>query len=158
MHHPPSHRTRTLILASVLHGFTHVYQVALLPLYLLIQKDFKLAGIGQATFLVTLLMMAYFLRATRWVHLRIVSAARKLLAVGLLINATGFIGLAFAPNYFMALACVAIAGFGGSFFHPAATAMVVRLYPVGTGRALGIIGMGRERRFFPWADLLWLAR
>jgi hypothetical protein len=61
MHDSPFHRTRTLILASALHAFTHVYQVALLPLYFLIQQDFKLAGVGQATFLVTLLMMAYFL-------------------------------------------------------------------------------------------------
>jgi MFS family permease len=46
------------------------------------------------------------------------------------------------------LLCVAVAGFGGSFYHPAATAMVVRLYPVGTGRALGIIGMGASVGFF----------
>jgi MFS transporter, FSR family, fosmidomycin resistance protein len=146
--HSPSHRTRTLILATVLHGFTHVYQVALLPLYFLIQKDLKLTGVGQATFLVTLLMMAYFLPSYPLGALADRVSRKKLLAIGLLINAAGFVALAFAPNYGTALLCVTIAGFGGSFYHPAATAMVARLYPVGTGRALGIIGMGASVGFF----------
>src|SRR5688572_20542221 len=148
MHPLPSHRTRTLILASVLHGFTHVYQVALLPLYFLIQQDFKLAGVGQATFLVTLLMLAYFLPSYPLGALADRVSRKKLLALGLLINAAGFVGLAFAPNYFAALICVAVAGFGGSFYHPAATAMIARLYPVGTGKALGILGMGASVGFF----------
>ena len=146
--HSPSHRTRTLVLATVLHGFTHVYQVALLPLYFLIQQDLKLSGVGQATFLVTLLMMAYFLPSYPLGALADRVSRKKLLAIGLLINATGFVALAFAPNYGAALLCVTVAGFGGSFYHPAATAMVARLYPVGTGRALGIIGMGASVGFF----------
>jgi MFS family permease len=146
--HSPSHRTRTLVLATVLHGFTHVYQVALLPLYFLIQKDLKLTGVGQATFLVTLLMMAYFLPSYPLGALADRVSRKKLLAIGLLINAAGFVALAFAPNYGTALLCVIVAGFGGSFYHPAATAMVARLYPVGTGRAFGIIGMGASVGFF----------
>jgi MFS family permease len=43
---------------------------------------------------------------------------------------------------------VILAGIGGSFFHPAATAMVARLYPVGTGRALGLVAMGASVGFF----------
>ena len=56
--------------------------------------------------------------------------------------------LAFAPNYGWAVAALVIAGIGGSFYHPAATAMVARLYPVGTGRALGLIGIGASVGFF----------
>jgi len=51
-----------LILVSLLHAFTHIYQVALLPLYLPIQKGFGLASVGSSTFLVTLMMAAYSLR------------------------------------------------------------------------------------------------
>ena len=36
-HH--AHRARTLWLSGVLHAFTHLYQVALLPLYYLLLKD-----------------------------------------------------------------------------------------------------------------------
>ena len=43
------HRTRTLWLTGVLHAFTHLYQVALMPLYLLMQKDFNFASVSQAT-------------------------------------------------------------------------------------------------------------
>jgi MFS family permease len=145
---PASHRTRTLFLATVLHAFTHVYQVALLPLYLPIQRDFALPGVGKATLLVTVLMIAYFLPSYPLGVLADRVSRKKLLGMGLVINGAGFIGLALAPNYATALTCVAIAGFGGSFYHPAATAMIARLYPVGTGRALGILGMGASLGFF----------
>src|SRR6185369_12769671 len=46
------------------------------------------------------------------------------------------------------VASMVLAGFGGSFYHPAATAMVARLYPVGTGRALGLAAMGASVGFF----------
>lgn len=142
------HKTRTLWLVGVLHAFTHVYHVALIPLYLLIQRDFGFAGVGQATSLVTVLMVAYFLPsyglgvlADRWNR-------RKLLGWGLAINGMGFVALAFSPNYACAVASVVIAGFGGSFYHPAATALVARLYPVNTGRALGLLGIGASVGFF----------
>lgn len=73
---------------------------------------------------------------------------KTLLGVGLAINGLGFVGLSWAPTYGMALAAVALAGVGGSFFHPAATAMVARLYPVGTGKALGLLGIGASVGFF----------
>ena len=47
------HRTRTLWLIGALHAFTHLYQVALLPLYLRIQHELKLDRVEQATLLVT---------------------------------------------------------------------------------------------------------
>ncbi len=142
------HRTRTLALAAVLHAFTHIYQVALMPLYLPIVADLKLAGEGQATLLVTVMLVAYFAPAYPVGVLADKFSRKKLLGLGLLINALGFIGLAFAPNYPAALACVALSGFGGSFFHPAATSLVAKLYPVGTGRALGLLGVGASFGFF----------
>ena len=59
------HRTRTLWLSGFLHAFTHLYQVALLPLYLLIvqDKNFAIHTVEQATFLVTVLMLSYFVPA-----------------------------------------------------------------------------------------------
>jgi len=43
---------------------------------------------------------------------------------------------------------VAVAGFGGSFYHPAATAMIARLFPRTTGKALGLVGIGAGAGFF----------
>jgi MFS transporter, FSR family, fosmidomycin resistance protein len=142
------HRQRTLALCTVLHAFTHVYQVALLPLYFLIQKDLGLARVEQATFLVTALMISYFapsffmgIMADYW-------SRKKILAWGLAINGLGFIALSQAKTYSAALLCMIVAGIGGSFFHPAATALVVRLFPGTAGKALGFLGIGAGVGFF----------
>jgi MFS family permease len=97
---------------------------------------------------VTVQMIAYFLPSYAMGVLADRVSRKKLLGLGLFINALGYVGLAFAPNYACALIAMIVAGFGGSFFHPAATAMVARLYPVGTGRALGLIGIGASIGFF----------
>src|SRR5437773_1892579 len=143
-----AHRVRTLWLCGALHGFTHLYHVALLPLYFLIQRDFHLEKLGRATLLLTVMMAAYFIPSYPMGMLADRVSRKKLLGIGLLINALGFVALGLAPNYSMALIAVIVAGFGGSFYHPAATAMVARLYPVGTGRALGLVGIGASIGFF----------
>jgi MFS family permease len=142
------HHYRTLTLVSVLHAFTHLYQVALMPLYLPIQKTFNLGNVGSSTFLVTLMMISYFLPSYPMGVLADRVSRKKLLGLGLAINGLGFVGLAFAPSYPLALASMVVAGFGGSFFHPAATALIARLFPVNTGRALGLIGIGAGVGFF----------
>ncbi len=144
----PAHKARTLTLVSVLHAFTHIYQVALMPLYLPIQKSFQRDHVGEATFLVTLMMLSYFLPSYPQGVLADRFSRKKLLGLGLAINGLGFIGLALAPTYALALAAVVVAGVGGSFFHPAATALIARLYPTNTGKALGLIGIGAGAGFF----------
>ena len=143
-----THKTRMLWLCGLLHAFTHLYHVALIPLYLPLQRDLGLPSVDQATLLQTVLMLSYFVPsywlgvlADRWDR-------RKLLAWGLAINGLGFAGLALASNYVLALASVVVAGLGGCCYHPAATALVARLYPVGTGRALGLVGIGASVGFF----------
>jgi len=143
-----NHKTRTLWLVGALHACTHVYHVALIPLYLLIQRDFHFASVAQATSLVTVLMLAYFLPSYGLGVLAERVSRIKLLGYGLAINGLGFIALAFSPTYACAVASLIVAGIGGSFFHPAATAMVARLFPVGTGKALGLVGMGASVGFF----------
>src|ERR1043165_7322097 len=123
------HRIRMLCVSVTLHAFTHLYGVALMPLYLLIQRDYRLESVGEATLLLTVMMAAYFIPsypmgilADRWNR-------KKLLGFGLALSSLGFVSLALSPTYACAVASVALAGFGGSFYHPAATAMVARLYP-----------------------------
>src|SRR2546425_6234122 len=148
MNRVEDHKVRTLWLCGALHAFTHIYHVALMPLYLLIQRDLRLASVEQATLLLTLMMLAYFLPSYGMGVLADRLSRKRLLAAGLAINALGYVGLAFAPNYAWAVACVMIAGLGGSFFHPAATSMVARLFPANTGRALGLVGVGASIGFF----------
>jgi len=145
---PAEHKTRSLALIAMLHAFTHLYQVALMPLYLPMQKTFQLKSVGWATFLVTVQMVAYFLPSYPLGVLADRFSRKKLLGLGLAIQGIGFVILARAPSYPVALLAMVVAGFGGSFFHPAATALIARLYPVNTGRALGIIGIGAGVGFF----------
>lgn len=142
------HRTRTLWLCAVLHGFTHIYHVALLPLYLLIEADLKLTSVGQATFLMTAMMLAYFVPSYPMGVLADRISRKKLLGVGLAINGLGFVVLSLARSYPAAVAGVVLAGFGGSFYHPAATALIARLFPLNTGKALGLAGVGASVGFF----------
>jgi len=148
MSHERSHKNRTLWLVGGLHAFTHLYQVALLPLYFRIQQDLKLSSIEQATLLVTVLGVAYFLPSYPLGALADRLSRKKLLTFGLAINALGFIGLSLAPNYGWALVGAALAGFGGSFYHPSATALIARLFPDSKGRALGLVGIGASIGFF----------
>jgi len=143
-----NHKTRTLWLTGMLHGFTHLYGTALLPLYLLMQRDLKLDSVSKATSFVTIMLIAYFLPSYALGVLADRMSRKKLLVYGLVINALAFVGLAFAPNYGWAIACVILAGVGGSFYHPAATAMIARLFPRDTGRALGLAGIGSGAGFF----------
>src|SRR4051812_1697289 len=122
------HRSRTLALATMLHAFTHIYQMALTPLFLLIQNFYRRDTIEDATLLLTLMLVAYFLPSYGMGMLADRFSRKKLLSIGLAINGLGFMGLALAPSYSLAIVSVIVAGFGGSFFHPAATALVARLY------------------------------
>ena len=144
----PQHRVRTLWLLGVLHAFTHAYHVALLPLYLPMQRDLKLASLEQATLPMTVMMLVYYGLSYPLGILADRMSRKKLLGWGLFINALGFVGLALAPSYPVALASVVVAAIGGSCFHPAATALVARLYPEATGKALGLIGIGAGAGFF----------
>src|SRR6266850_2971709 len=148
MSHDRSDKNRTLWLVGGLHAFTHLYQVALLPLYLRIQEDLKLSSIEQATLLVTVLGVAYFLPSYPLGALADRLSRKKLLTFGLAINALGFIGLSLAPNYGWALASMVVAGFGGTFYHPAATALIARMFPEARGKALGLVGIGASAGFF----------
>lgn len=137
-----------LWLCGILHAFTHMYNVALLPLYLLIQQDLKLESIDQATLLVTAMMLAYFGPSYPMGILADRFSRKKILGIGLAVNAVGFVALAFSHTYASAIASVILSGLGGSFFHPAATSLVARMYPKGRGKALGLVAIGASAGFF----------
>jgi MFS family permease len=148
MNHHEKHRTRTLWLTGVLHGFTHLYQVALLPLYLQIQQDLHLAGVEQATLLLTIMFAAYFIPSYPMGILADKLSRKKILVAGLAINGLGFLLLSLSSNYGWAVLSMIVAGIGGSFYHPAATALIARLFPEARGRALGWVGTGASVGFF----------
>src|SRR5947207_9165349 len=94
-----SHMIRMLSVSGTLHAFTHLYGVALMSLYLLIQRDYKLQSVSQATLLLTVMMAAYYIPSYPMGILADRANRKKLLGWGLALNALGFIALALAPNY-----------------------------------------------------------
>ena len=80
------HRSRTLWLTGILHAFTHCYGVALLPLYLRIQQDLRLKSVDQATLLVTVLGLAYFIPSYPLGVLADRTSRKRLMAAGLANN------------------------------------------------------------------------
>lgn len=141
-------RSRTIWLCAALHAFTHVYWVALTPLYLLMQEGLGLTSVSHVTLLVTVMMMAYFAPAYPVGILADRFNRKAMLGAGLLLNAVAFVGLGCSRTYGQALACAVLAGLGGSFYHPSATALIARLYPMQTGQALGLAGVGASVGFF----------
>ncbi|MCC7519756.1 MAG: MFS transporter [Verrucomicrobiae bacterium] len=141
-------RIRALWLCGILHAFTHLYTTALFPLYLILQRDLRLAGEAQATFLVTALGFAYCLASLPMGVLADRVDRRFLLGAGLAANGLAFIGLSQAPSYGWAIAFAMAAGLAGSFFHPAATSMVADLFPDQRGKALGRVAIGAAFGFW----------
>ncbi|MFA6564845.1 MAG: MFS transporter [Verrucomicrobiia bacterium] len=138
----------SLWLVTLLHAITHIYQFALLPLYLAIRADLKLTGDWQATMLVTVQGVAYYIVSLPVGILADKMSRKKLLTIGAFMNALAMLGLAYAPNYGWAIAWMAVAGLFGSFFHPAATPLMVALFPERPGWALGRAAIGAAFGFF----------
>ncbi|RME92717.1 MAG: MFS transporter [Verrucomicrobia bacterium] len=135
-------RSRTVWLCAALHGFTHLYWVVVTPLYLLMAKDLTAGSLAEVTFLVTVMMVAYYLPAYGAGVLADRFSPRGLLAGGLAVQGLAIVGLGLTHNLGQALVWAAVSGLGGSLYHPAATTLVARLYPTQTGRALGLVGLG----------------
>ena len=72
---------------GTLHAFTHLYSVALLPLYLRIQQDLHLITVEKATLLVTVMGLAYFIPSYTLGALADRMNRKILLTAGLVTNA-----------------------------------------------------------------------
>mgnify|MGYP000474708323 CR=1 FL=1 len=118
-------------MTGALHGFTHLYGVALLPLYLQIQADLKLRGVEQATLLVSAMGLAYLLPSYPLGVMADRVSRKKLLALGLAINGLGFVALAAAPGFGWALLSVVVAMAAGSWRVPVAEVGVAGLVAAG---------------------------
>jgi len=148
---PPAPTVRshvTLVLCTILHGFTHAYGTMLVPLYLLIAHDLRLPGVKFATFVVTLYGVVYCLGS----YLAGVLADRfdrkVLLGVGLIGNALAVVGMGLTRQYEMLMLLAVLAGVFGTLFHPAANALVPAHYPKNPGMAIGMLGIGSGLGFF----------
>lgn len=133
---------RQVWLVTIAHGVNEFYSVALPPILPLLVTDFQVSY-GRAGALVTVFFVMYsvfqlpagFL-ADRIGQTRLLSGGMVLLSAGLFVVAT-------ASSYPMLLVGQAIAGIGGSTYHPAGMSLISDLEASATeGRAMGIHGLG----------------
>jgi len=136
MSHDQTHKNRTLWLVGTLHAFTHLYQVALLPLYFRIQQDLKLNSVEKARCSSPCWVLPIFSQLPpRSTGGSIKPQETSYLRIGH--QRTGIHRIVSCAKLWLALVGAALAGFGGSFYHPSATALIARLFPDSKGARLG---------------------
>jgi MFS family permease len=133
---------REIRLIAVAHGVNEFYSVALPPILPLIVSDFSISY-GQAGALVTVFFIMYSVFQIPAGRLTDRFGQRWILGIGMFILAGGFLLATFAQNYRTLLVAEAVAGIGGSTYHPAGMSLISDIETDDTeGKAMGIHGIG----------------
>jgi MFS family permease len=138
----------TLLLATVLHTFTHAYGTMLVPLYLMIRADLHLRGVKAAALIVTVYAVTYALLSFGAGVLADRHDRRLLLGVGLVGNAMAILLMGLTHSYAQVLVLAVMAGVFGTLFHPSANALIPAHYPKAPGMAIGLLGVGSGLGFY----------
>ena len=129
---------RVLGLVSAGHMMSHFYIIALPPLFPLLKVQYGLSYVELG------LLLTAFRAAAAVAQLPIGFlvdrvGARAILVVGLLLEACGLGGMAFAPDFYTLIALSIVGGLGHSVFHPADYAIMVSSVDQSRmGRAFGV--------------------
>lgn len=135
-------RPRVVAPVTVGHGVNEFLSIVLPPVIPLLVADFDITY-GAAGFLLTVFFLMYLLFQLPAGILGDHIGGARLIVVGLLAMAVG-IGLAStAEGYGTLLVAQAVAGIGGSTFHPAGMSVISDVEGTTTeGRAMGVFGLG----------------
>ena len=129
---------QVLALVGSGHAVSHLYLLALPPLFPLLRDDLG-ASYAALGLLVTVFNVATGAAQIPAGFLVDRFGARRLLLLGLAIMGSAMVALGFAPTYWLMLVLVATAGIGNSVFHPADYAILTASVDRGwLGRAFGI--------------------
>ncbi len=133
---------REVWLITVAHGVNEFYGVALPPVLPLLVADFDITY-GQAGGLITVFFVMYSVFQLPAGLLADRVGQKRLLAGGMALLSGGLFVVAVADSYLVMLAGQAVAGVGGSTYHPSGMSLISDLEPGATeGRAMGIHGFG----------------
>src|ERR1700722_1462962 len=89
----------TLVLATLLHAFTHAYGAMLVPLYLLIQADLHLPGVKRAALIVTVYGFSYMILSYPAGVLADRVSRKRMLGVALVLNGFFIAMMGFTHQY-----------------------------------------------------------
>ncbi|MFB6160990.1 MAG: MFS transporter [Haloferacaceae archaeon] len=132
---------RQVGLVSTAHGANEFYSIVLPPILPLLVSGFEI-GYTRAGLLVTTYFVMYtvFQLPAGFVADRV--GQRKLIAWGLVVLSLGMLASSAAPTYLALLGAQALAGVGGSTYHPAGMSLISDIQSTDTeGRAMGLHGV-----------------
>jgi MFS family permease len=133
---------REVWLITVAHGVNEFYSVALPPILPLLVDDFAISY-GEAGVLLTVFFAVYSVFQLPAGVLADRIGQRRLLAAGMVVLAAGILIAAGARDYRTLIVAEALAGVGGSTYHPAGMSLISDLETGETeGKAMGIHGLG----------------
>lgn len=138
----------TLAGTTVLHAFTHAYGVILMPLYLLMVTDLRLAGASAAALIVSVYSITYCLGSYGAGVLADRFDRKWLLGIGLIGNAAAILAMGLVRQYELLIVLGVLGGLFGTLFHPCANALIPAHYPRNPGLAIGLLGIGAGFGFF----------
>lgn len=122
------HSARVISLVGVAHLMSHVYQLALPPLFPLLARDFDVSYTALGL-LVTVFSVATVLGQVPMGFVVDRIGGGKVLIGGLLVQAAAVAAIAAVPSYWALLLVVAVAGLAHSVYHPADYAILSRAVP-----------------------------
>lgn len=136
--------TRPRVVGSITlgHGANEFFSIAFPPIIPILVSDLGISY-AQAGFLLTVFFIMYsvFQLPAGMVGDRI--GKKRMLVVGLAVMSGGILLASIAPSYTVLLVAQAIAGIGGSTFHPTGMALISDVERPGTeGKAMGVFGFG----------------
>ncbi len=105
-------------LIALAHGFSHLYMLALPPLFPVIREELGV-GFAELGLAVTVYALATGFVQTPMGFLCEKIGARPVLFAGLAVNAGAILGVAFIDSYWQLLVLMAVGGVGSAVFHPA---------------------------------------
>ena len=130
-----AHSARVISLVGGAHLMSHIYQLALPPLFPLLARDFEVSYTALGL-LVSVFSVAAVIGQVPMGFVVDRIGGGKVLIAGLFVQASAIAAIAAVPSYWALLLVVAVAGLAHSVYHPADYAILSRAVPEGRlGRA-----------------------
>lgn len=135
-------RPRNVGLVSMAHGLNEFYSIAIPPIIPLLVADLDIT-LGQAGLLLTVFFAMYSIFQLPAGVVADHLGKKEVLVGGMLCMAVGILLAGGAPSYEVLVLAQALAGIGGSTFHPAGLSLISDFETADTeGRAMGVFGFG----------------
>ncbi|MFN3890952.1 MAG: MFS transporter [Beijerinckiaceae bacterium] len=143
----PKGELKTVGLVSFAHLLSHLYMLALPPLFIFVREDLNVSFVSLGLSVTAYAVTTGLLQTPMGFLVNRIGGG-KVLAGGLFLNAAAIAAVAFTTEYWQIIALMLLAGVGSSVFHPADySILAARVEPQRLGRALATHALGGNLGF-----------